>query len=125
MPEPHLGRPGRCAKSFRGCLFCASASKARGRAACYPFGMAKTADDLMRDVCELPAEERERFIVKLLDMFAPPEEDPEVVAKREAAWDAEIRRRIEDIDAGRTELIPADKVFAELTARRAARRKSA
>ena len=79
----------------------------------------------MRDVFALPDDERERFIVKLLDMFAPPEEDPEVVAKREAAWAAEVRRRIEDIDSGRTELIPAEKVFADLAARRAARRKSA
>lgn len=87
--------------------------------------MAKTAEELIRDVCALPDDERERFIVQLLDMFAPPEEDPAVVAKREAAWAAELRRRIEDIDAGRDEGIPAEEVFAELRAELTARRKSA
>lgn len=87
--------------------------------------MSKTAEELMREVFALPDDERERFIVQLLDMFAPPEEDPEVVAKREAAWAAEIRRRIDDIDAGRDEGIAAEEVFAELRAELTARRKSA
>lgn len=86
--------------------------------------MAKTAEELMREVFALPDDERERFIVRLLDMFAPPEQDPEVVAKREAAWAAEIRRRIEDIDSGRSECIPAEDVFAKLDAKYG-RRKSA
>jgi len=34
----------------------------------------------------------------------------------DAAWDAEVARRLADIDAGLTECIPADEVFAELRA---------
>jgi len=32
----------------------------------------------------------------------------------EAAWDAEIKRRIEEIDSGKAKLIPGDEVFAEV-----------
>lgn len=31
-----------------------------------------------------------------------------------AAWDAEIARRLADLEAGRTTAIPAEKVFAEV-----------
>ena len=34
----------------------------------------------------------------------------------DAAWEAEIARRIADLDAGRTEGIPAEQVFAEVRA---------
>ncbi len=34
----------------------------------------------------------------------------------DAAWEAEIARRLEELDAGRTEGIPAEKVFAEIRA---------
>lgn len=36
--------------------------------------------------------------------------DPEV----EAAWEAELRHRIAEIDAGTAQLIPAEEVFAEV-----------
>lgn len=35
----------------------------------------------------------------------------------EAAWDAEIARRIEQIDAGEVEMVPWDTVMAELKAK--------
>jgi len=35
----------------------------------------------------------------------------------ERAWDAEIRRRLAELDAGTAEFIPAEEVFAELRAR--------
>ena len=38
------------------------------------------------------------------------EVDPQV----EAAWDEEIKRRIEEIDSGKATLIPAEDVFAEV-----------
>jgi putative addiction module component (TIGR02574 family) len=41
----------------------------------------------------------------------------------EAAWDEEIQRRIDDLEAGRTEAIPAEQVFAEIRARIKASRK--
>jgi putative addiction module component (TIGR02574 family) len=36
--------------------------------------------------------------------------DPEI----EAAWDEEIRRRVEEIESGKAKLIPADEVFDEI-----------
>ena len=38
---------------------------------------------------------------------------PDEIAK---AWDEEISRRVADIDAGRVQLIPAEKVFADIEA---------
>ncbi len=34
----------------------------------------------------------------------------------DAAWDAEIARRLEELDAGPTDGIPAEQVFAEMRA---------
>ncbi|MEW5930908.1 MAG: addiction module protein [Gemmatimonadota bacterium] len=39
-------------------------------------------------------------------------------AEVERAWEEEIRRRLAELDAGTAELIPADRVFAELRSRR-------
>jgi putative addiction module component (TIGR02574 family) len=65
---------------------------------------------------ELTSRERaplaHRLIVSLDDGA---EDDP---AHVERAWGDEIRRRVEEIDAGTAELIPAEDVFAELRARR-------
>jgi len=38
------------------------------------------------------------------------------LAEVDAAWEAEIQRRIADLEAGRTEAIPAERVLAELRA---------
>lgn len=38
-------------------------------------------------------------------------------------WEVEIERRIEDVRAGRVELIPAEQVFAELDAKLEERRR--
>jgi putative addiction module component (TIGR02574 family) len=58
----------------------------------------------------LPPEERARLAERLI---ASLDRDPEVAA----AWDEEIRRRIEDLDAGRLESLPAEEVFEEARAR--------
>jgi putative addiction module component (TIGR02574 family) len=38
------------------------------------------------------------------------------------AWEEEIQRRLRDVEAGRAELIPAERVFAEVEAELQARR---
>jgi putative addiction module component (TIGR02574 family) len=38
------------------------------------------------------------------------------LAEVDAAWEAEIQRRIADLEAGRTEAIPAERVLAEVRA---------
>jgi putative addiction module component (TIGR02574 family) len=56
----------------------------------------------------------------------PPEEREELVDELSASldvsdlgeyWEAEIKRRIEDVDAGRVKTVPADEVFARLEQR--------
>ena len=58
---------------------------------------------------ELTAEERAALIERLIDTViqAPP---------LHPAWEAEIARRIAELDAGTVECIPAEKVFAEVRA---------
>jgi putative addiction module component (TIGR02574 family) len=65
-------------------------------------------DELSRKARALPSEERLRLAEEFLATVQ--EVDPEV----EAAWDAEIKRRIEEIDSGKAKLIPGDEVFAEV-----------
>lgn len=45
------------------------------------------------------------------------EDADEAPAEVERAWEAEIRRRVVELEAGTAELIPAEQVFAELRAR--------
>lgn len=58
---------------------------------------------------QLSTEERAELIERLIDTVLPP-------PPLHPAWEAEIARRVADMDAGLTESIPADKVFAELRA---------
>jgi len=70
--------------------------------------MTDLVDELTRKARALSPEERVRLAEELLATVQ--EVDPQV----EAAWDEEIRRRIEEIDSGKAKLIPAEEVFAEV-----------
>lgn len=62
-----------------------------------------------------PESRRMRLTAKqIASLGADVEDDP---AEVERAWEEEIRRRLDDVDAGTAELIPAGQVFAELRAR--------
>ena len=58
---------------------------------------------------QLSAEERAELIERLIDTVLP-------APPLHPAWEAEIARRVADMDAGLTECIPAEKVFADLRA---------
>ncbi len=65
----------------------------------------------------LPPSVRKDVALRLLDSIE--------VADQESiddAWSAEIGSRFDDILSGRVQTIPGEQVFAELAARRAARR---
>ncbi|MFN3715252.1 MAG: addiction module protein [Thiobacillus sp.] len=47
----------------------------------------------------------------IVSLESEPEDTPEVVAR---AWDEEIARRVADMEAGRTEWIPAEEVFEKI-----------
>jgi putative addiction module component (TIGR02574 family) len=70
--------------------------------------MTDLVDELARKARALSPEERVRLAEELLATVQ--EVDPQV----EAAWDEEIKRRIEEIDSGKAKLIPAEDVFAEV-----------
>lgn len=66
-------------------------------------------DELSLKARALPAEERARLAEDLLaSLHESP--DPEI----EAAWDEEIRRRIQEVESGAVELVPAEEAFAEV-----------
>ena len=71
--------------------------------------MAATFESLSKDALDLPADQRLTLAHRLLDSVEP---DPEPGA--EAAWEAEIVRRIERLKSGESKVIPAAEVFARL-----------
>lgn len=70
--------------------------------------MTDLVDELSRKARTLPPEDRVRLAEELLATVQ------EVDAEVELAWDAEIRRRIAEIDNGTANLVPAEEVFAEV-----------
>ena len=61
--------------------------------------------DLLQEAMKLPPEARAALASSLLDSL-----DTEMDADAEAAWGAEIERRIRGIDQGATRLVPWDEV---------------
>ena len=64
--------------------------------------------ELSRQARELPPEERAQLAEDLLESLQD-QPAPDV----EAAWDAEILKRIEEYERGDATLVPAEDVFAE------------
>jgi putative addiction module component (TIGR02574 family) len=70
--------------------------------------------DIEAQALQLPAEQRGRLVERLLQSLEPEsQETPEAIAQ---AWDEEIARRLDDLEAGRTQPIPYDQVRTELRA---------
>ena len=76
--------------------------------------MTQEASELLKKALTLSAEERAQLVDSLLESLDEPREDPAVV---EAAWNDEIRRRIEDLDAGKAKTVPWEEVRRLRTAR--------
>lgn len=76
--------------------------------------MATILEKLEEQALQLPPEERGQLIHRLIvSLDGERNGTPEEIAK---AWDEEIARRVADMDAGRTQWIPAEEVFAEIDA---------
>jgi len=70
--------------------------------------------DIEAQALQLPLGERGRLVERLLQSLESESDDtPENIAK---AWEEEIARRIEQMDAGLTESIPYEQVRAEMRA---------
>lgn len=77
--------------------------------------MSLPVEQLETEALELPRRERARLAHRLIvSLDEDPSEDPAEVAR---AWEAEIRRRVAELEAGTAELLPAEQVFSELRAR--------
>lgn len=71
--------------------------------------MAPTLDDVISQALKLAPDERRELVERLLDTVLP-------TAPLHPEWEAEIARRVADMDAGRSKGIPAEQVMAEVRA---------
>jgi putative addiction module component (TIGR02574 family) len=71
--------------------------------------MSPNAQRLLNEARQLPPSEREWLAECLLI------DDESVSATEvESAWDAEIKRRLDEIDSGAVEMIPGDEVMSRM-----------
>lgn len=68
--------------------------------------------DVFDAALAMPLDERGELVRQLTESLDEPFDDPEVV---EAEWNAEIERRLADIDSGKTTLLTTDEVRVRLT----------
>lgn len=73
--------------------------------------MPDTAADLARKGKQLARDERERLVDALLESLNEP-----AATELDAAWEAEIERRLAAYDRGEVAAIPAEEVFAKARA---------
>ena len=74
-----------------------------------------TAERLLQEAIQLPSDERELLAVQLM---ASIEKEPGY----DEAWEAEIERRLKEIDDGTVEMIPGEQAMNELRERLRSRR---
>jgi len=77
----------------------------------YNPSMKRSAQEILEDARQLPLSEVNWLIESLLV-----EGDRAPEAEIEAAWDGEIKRRLDEIDSGAVELKAGDEVRAEMIA---------
>lgn len=80
--------------------------------------MPTTVQTVADEAMKLSPEDRETLVERLIASLEPAQ-------SLHPAWDAEIGRRVADMEAGRTHFIPADEAMARLTAHIHKRRVSA
>jgi plasmid stabilization system protein ParE len=74
--------------------------------------MSRSAQEILEEARQLPPDEVDWIIESLLIKDTSPAE-PQI----KAAWDSEIKRRLDEIDSGAVEMIPAERVHARMIAR--------
>jgi putative addiction module component (TIGR02574 family) len=73
--------------------------------------MTRRAAEILEEALQLPPDEVDWLVESLLI-----KENLEQEAEIEAAWDAEIKHRLDEIDSGAVEMIPGEQVRAEMIA---------
>jgi putative addiction module component (TIGR02574 family) len=74
--------------------------------------MSPSAQKILEEALQLPPDEIDWLVESLLIKDKSPAE-----AEIEAAWDTEIKRRLDEIDSGSVEMIPLEDVLARMDAR--------
>jgi putative addiction module component (TIGR02574 family) len=74
--------------------------------------MNRSAQEILEDARQLPPSEVNWLIENLLQ-----EGNGGTDAEIEAAWDSEIKRRLDEIDSGAVKMIPLDDVIARMDAK--------
>ena len=77
----------------------------------YNIAMSPSAQKILEEALQLPPDEIDWLVESLLI-----KEKGEPEAEIEAAWDVEIKRRLDEIDSGAVKMIPAEQVRAEMIA---------
>ena len=73
--------------------------------------MAQEADDILKRALALPSADRADIASVLINSLDPAED-----AAVRAAWDAEIARRIEELDSGKAQTISLEEVCRRIAA---------
>lgn len=77
--------------------------------------MAALLKEIESQALQLSPRERGELIHRLIvSLEGVPTDTPEAIAQ---AWDEEIARRVADMEAGRTQWIPADEAMSRIRAR--------
>lgn len=74
--------------------------------------MSKTLETLAIEALDLPSDQRFALAHRILTSV-----EPEASQEIDAAWDAEIRDRIQRLERGDGRLVPASEAFAEVERR--------
>jgi putative addiction module component (TIGR02574 family) len=76
----------------------------------------REAANVLEQALKLPARQRAELVSQLLRSLDIEEDEEEFdQAAYDAAWDAELRKRIEDLDQGRAKTVPWEEVRRRLT----------
>ena len=80
--------------------------------------MSRNAQRLLDEARRLPADEFNWLIGEMLQHEGDPANEQISASEVDAAWGEEIKRRLDEIDSGKVEMIPGEVVLAEMEARR-------
>jgi len=76
-------------------------------------GITPEASQILERALDLSTQDRGALIARLIDSL----DDAPIEAGVEEAWDAEIKRRVDDIRSGKARLIPEEEVRRRAAAR--------
>jgi putative addiction module component (TIGR02574 family) len=82
--------------------------------------MQHTYEEVQQIAHELPEDQRVQLANSLWESVGSETDD---AAEIEAAWDGEIKRRLDEIDSGSVELVPLEDVLGRMDARILARQR--